>query len=55
MLTGIERLDKDLTISQMQGKFQLSIVPDVGHLLHEGNPSKTMKIIEEFISIFKGF
>ena len=29
MLAGIERLDKDLTISQMQGKFQLSIVPDV--------------------------
>ncbi len=26
-----ERLDKDLTIAQMQGKFKLSILHNVGH------------------------
>ena len=53
MLAGIERMDKDLTISQMQGKFQLSVVPDVGHIIQEDDPVKTMKIIEDFIKIFK--
>lgn len=53
MLAGIERMDKDLTISQMQGKFQLSVVPDVGHIIQEDDPAKTMKIIEDFIKNFK--
>lgn len=53
MLAGIERMDKDLTISQMQGKFQLSVVPDVGHIIQEDDPVKTMKIIEDFVKIFK--
>jgi len=26
MLAGIERMDKDLTIAQMQGKYKLSIM-----------------------------
>ena len=37
----------------MQGKFQLSVVPDVGHIIQEDDPVKTMKIIEDFIKIFK--
>ena len=53
MLAGVERMDKDLTIAQMQGKFQLSVVQNVGHLIHEDAPEKTLKIIEEFIHIFK--
>lgn len=35
VLAGAERLDKELMIGQMQGKFQLVVVSDTGHLIHE--------------------
>lgn len=35
ILAGTDRLDRELMIGQMQGKFQLVIVPNVGHMLHE--------------------
>lgn len=35
MLAGTDRLDKELMIGQMQGKFQMIVVPGVGHMLHE--------------------
>jgi protein phosphatase methylesterase 1 len=28
-------LDKELMIGQMQGKFQMEVIPDVGHMLQE--------------------
>lgn len=35
VLAGTDRLDQELMIGQMQGKFQLVIVNDVGHMLQE--------------------
>ena len=35
ILAGTDRLDKELMIGQMQGKFQMEVVPNVGHMLHE--------------------
>ncbi len=35
VLAGTDRLDKELMIGQMQGKFQMEVVPNVGHMLHE--------------------
>ena len=35
VLAGTDRLDRELMIGQMQGKFQMNVVPDVGHMLHE--------------------
>lgn len=35
VLAGTERLDRELMIGQMQGKFQLVVVPNVGHMIHE--------------------
>ena len=35
VLAGTERLDKELMIGQMQGKFQLVVIPNVGHMVHE--------------------
>jgi protein phosphatase methylesterase 1 len=35
VLAGTDRLDKELMIGQMQGKFQMVVVPGVGHMLHE--------------------
>lgn len=35
LLAGTDRLDKELMIGQMQGKYQLVVFPDVGHSLQE--------------------
>jgi len=35
MLAGTDRLDKTLTIGQMQGKFQLEVLPQAGHVIQE--------------------
>ena len=35
VLAGTERLDRELMIGQMQGKFQLSVISGVGHMLQE--------------------
>ena len=40
LVTGVDRLDKDLAIGQMQGKFQMQIVGQVGHAVHEDAPDK---------------
>ncbi len=34
-MAGTERLDKELMIGQMQGKFQLAVIPNVGHMVQE--------------------
>jgi protein phosphatase methylesterase 1 len=53
MLAGIERMDKDLTIAQMQGKYKLSILRNVGHIMHEDAPDKVMGVIDDFIHTFR--
>jgi len=53
MLAGIERMDKDLTIAQMQGKYKLSILRGVGHIIHEDKPDEVMKVIKDFITTFR--
>ena len=53
MLAGIERMDKDLTIAQMQGKYKLSIMRNVGYIMHENKPDEAMKFIKDFIRTFR--
>ncbi|QDS72991.1 hypothetical protein FKW77_008917 [Venturia effusa] len=48
ILAGTDRLDKDLMIGQMQGKFQLQVFPAAGHFLQEDLPGKTAEVIAEF-------
>eukprot|EP00735_Rhodelphis_limneticus_P010419 TRINITY_DN3162_c0_g1::TRINITY_DN3162_c0_g1_i1::g.3688::m.3688 TRINITY_DN3162_c0_g1::TRINITY_DN3162_c0_g1_i1::g.3688 ORF type:complete len:400 (+),score=35.55,sp/Q9BIB3/PPME1_CAEEL/46.73/9e-92,Abhydrolase_6/PF12697.2/6.8e-31,Abhydrolase_5/PF12695.2/1.7e-12,Abhydrolase_1/PF00561.15/1.2e-11,Lipase_3/PF01764.20/1.3e-05,PGAP1/PF07819.8/0.00012,DUF2305/PF10230.4/0.0003,DLH/PF01738.13/0.0082,DLH/PF01738.13/89,Ser_hydrolase/PF06821.8/0.0018,Esterase/PF00756.15/0.0029,Chlorophyllase2/PF12740.2/0.0018,LC len=48
ILAGHDRLDKTLTIAQMQGKFQLSIFPAVGHCVHEDDPERTATTLLDF-------
>ncbi|KAK7017343.1 protein phosphatase methylesterase 1 [Favolaschia claudopus] len=48
ILAGTDRLDKELMIGQMQGKFQLAVVPGVGHVLHEDDPMQVAEILLEF-------
>jgi protein phosphatase methylesterase 1 len=53
LLAASDRMDKDLTIAQMQGKFKLSVIANVGHIVHEDNPKETFDIIDDFIKTFR--
>ncbi|KII84405.1 hypothetical protein PLICRDRAFT_46311 [Plicaturopsis crispa FD-325 SS-3] len=48
VLAGTDRLDKPLTIGQMQGKFQMEVIPATGHHLHEDDPTRLAEILVEF-------
>ncbi|KAF8960062.1 Alpha/Beta hydrolase protein [Flammula alnicola] len=48
VLAGTDRLDKELMIGQMQGKFQMVVIPDVGHMLQEDDPTRLAEILVEF-------
>jgi protein phosphatase methylesterase 1 len=48
ILAGTDRLDKDLMIGQMQGKFQLQVLSEAGHFVQEDFPSHTADILVEF-------
>lgn len=48
LLAGTDRLDRELMIGQMQGKYQLEVIADVGHSLHEDAPEKTARILVDF-------
>ena len=53
MLAGIEQMDKDLSIAQMQRKYKLSIMRNVGYIMHEDKQNETMKFIKDFIRTFR--
>uniref|UniRef100_A0A914W4J7 Protein phosphatase methylesterase 1 n=1 Tax=Plectus sambesii TaxID=2011161 RepID=A0A914W4J7_9BILA len=48
ILAGVDRLDKDLTVGQMQGKFQMIVLPKVGHAVHEDSPDRLADAITTF-------
>ncbi|PWN87561.1 alpha/beta-hydrolase [Acaromyces ingoldii] len=48
LLAGTDRLDKDLMIGQMQGKYQLEVFIDVGHSLQEDAPERTADLLVGF-------
>lgn len=49
LLAGIERLDKELMVGQMQGQFQMVVLSKVGHSLHEDNPEQVADAISTFL------
>lgn len=51
VLAGTDRLDRELMIGQMQGKYQLLVLPEVGHFLHEDAPEKTASAVS-FLGMF---
>ena len=53
MLAGTDRLDKELTIAQMQGKFQLVVLPRAGHAIQEDDPEKVAEAIARFVKRFR--
>ncbi|SMR54123.1 unnamed protein product [Zymoseptoria tritici ST99CH_3D1] len=48
ILAGTDRLDKELMIGQMQGKFQLVVLPEAGHFVHEDRAEKVAGLVAEF-------
>mmetsp|Transcript_32355 Transcript_32355/g.29175 ORF Transcript_32355/g.29175 Transcript_32355/m.29175 type:complete len:86 (+) Transcript_32355:917-1174(+) len=53
LLAGAERMDKELTIAHMQGKFRLKVIYDVGHSVQEDNWKETAQICYDFCYDFK--
>nr|XP_043624622.1 protein phosphatase methylesterase 1 [Erigeron canadensis] len=50
LLAGTDRLDRALTIGQMQGKFQMVVVRHTGHAIQEDVPDEFASLILNFIS-----
>ncbi|VVT46651.1 uncharacterized protein SAPINGB_P001319 [Magnusiomyces paraingens] len=48
VLAGTDRLDKDLMIGQMQGKYQLVVFQEAGHFIQEDVPYKTAHLFYDF-------
>ncbi|KAJ5746784.1 hypothetical protein N7520_011966 [Penicillium odoratum] len=48
LLAGTDRLDKELMIGQMQGKYQLQVFPEAGHFVQEDQPTKTAQVLVDF-------
>ncbi|KAJ5630124.1 hypothetical protein N7528_003781, partial [Penicillium herquei] len=48
LLAGTDRLDKELMIGQMQGKYQLQVFPEAGHFVQEDQPTKTAQVLADF-------
>ncbi|KAJ3025686.1 UNVERIFIED_CONTAM: Protein phosphatase methylesterase 1 [Siphonaria sp. JEL0065] len=48
LLAGTDRLDKELTIGQMQGKFQVVVFPESWHYVQEDVPEKFSASVAEF-------
>lgn len=49
LLAGIDRLDGPMTIGQMQGKFQMQILPRVGHTIHEDDPDSVAQVVAAYL------
>ena len=52
VLAATDRLDTQLMVGQMQGKFQLKIISDVGHWLHEDDPAGVANTLHGFVHFF---
>ena len=53
VLAGSDRMDKELTIAQMQGKFRVEVICEVGHVIQEDSPKKLALSFGRFINTFK--
>lgn len=48
ILAGTDRLDQELMIGQMQGKFQLEVIQGVGHMVQEDDPRRLAELVVGF-------
>lgn len=52
LLAGNDRMDKDLTIAHMQGKFKMVVVDNVGHVIQEDRPDAVAQVFLSFLEKF---
>ncbi|GAB2239844.1 hypothetical protein Droror1_Dr00020362 [Drosera rotundifolia] len=50
LLAGTDRLDRTLTIGQMQGKFQMVVFRHTGHAIQEDAPDEFATLVLNFVS-----
>ncbi|XP_077231821.1 esterase/lipase/thioesterase family protein [Tasmannia lanceolata] len=50
LLAGTDRLDRSLTIGQMQGKFQMVVVRHTGHAIQEDAPDEFASLVINFVT-----
>ncbi|XP_032522306.2 protein phosphatase methylesterase 1 [Danaus plexippus] len=48
LLASVDGLDRDLTVGQMQGKFQMQVLTRCGHAVHEDTPSEVARVVASF-------
>jgi len=53
ILAGTDRLDTDLTRGQMQGKFQLVLKPECGHMIQEDAPEAIAEALLSFFTRYR--
>lgn len=53
ILAGTDRLDKQLMIAHMQGTYQLSVLPEAGHFVHEDEPQRVAALLHDFVVRFQ--
>lgn len=48
-----DRLDKELMIAHMQGKFQVQIASGAGHVIEEDQPAELCRVVQTFITRYR--
>ncbi|XP_063832750.1 protein phosphatase methylesterase 1 [Ostrinia nubilalis] len=48
LLASIDGLDRELTVGQMQGKFQMQVLTRCGHAVHEDTPEEVARVVAAF-------
>ncbi|XP_075984383.1 protein phosphatase methylesterase 1 [Anticarsia gemmatalis] len=49
LLASIDGLDRELTVGQMQGKFQMQVLTRCGHAVHEDSPGEVARVVASFL------
>uniref|UniRef100_A0A7S3CPL0 Protein phosphatase methylesterase 1 n=1 Tax=Strombidium rassoulzadegani TaxID=1082188 RepID=A0A7S3CPL0_9SPIT len=52
LLAGNDRMDKELTIAHMQGKFKMVVIDNVGHVIQEDRPQEVASVFKQFLDKF---
>ncbi|CAK1545435.1 unnamed protein product [Leptosia nina] len=49
LLASVDGLDRELTVGQMQGKFQMQVLTRCGHAVHEDSPGEVSRVLAAFL------
>lgn len=53
IVAGSDRVDREMMIAQMQGKYKHTILHGVGHVVQEDNPGEIARQLLEFVHTFR--